>query len=93
MGRDWLAIWYGILQEHFLIEDAEMSKRGVLLVTPDLLKEALNLPDCGIYGAEWDFGRNCVKLYLKGGALPEVAEGCFVPEISVQYEKIFSKFV
>jgi len=69
------------------------DRKAAVLISPDLLIEALNLPECEIVGSEWDFGNNCLKLYLESDEFPEIADGCAIPNVMVEFETTRSKFV
>lgn len=64
--------------------------RGYLLFSPELLKQALHLPDeTQIYGADWDFDRNAVKIYIASPDLPKHPEGASILQIDYEIKSIW----
>jgi hypothetical protein len=61
-----------------------MSRRAArILIDCRHLEEILQLPEgYSIFGAEWDFISNSLRLYVQGEALPEVVEGMQIPDLS-----------
>ncbi len=60
----------------------ETRKMASFAVAPDLLEQALTMPDGHeIVGAEWDFASRTVRLFVEGPDMPEVDLGQIVPSI------------
>lgn len=59
-------------------------KRGKCLITPELLKDALDLDDgIEVIGIKWDWSRNGAWLFIAGDELPYIFEGDAVPAIDI----------
>lgn len=64
-------------------------KRGILVVTPELVREAINMPqNHDIVGCEFDAIGRCLRLVIDGPDMPEVAEGEQFPLISAELTRI-----
>ena len=56
--------------------------RAYFDVTPELLASVLEMrKSTEIYGAEWSFSTNCVRLYIISNELPELSEGANPPQV------------
>jgi hypothetical protein len=61
--------------------------RGYLLFTRELLARSLHLPDeTEIYGADWDFALDAVRLYIMSPKLADYPEGARPPQVSYSVE-------
>jgi len=68
-------------------------RRGRVEVSPELLVELLGIKDgSSVYGADWDFSKDCLVLYFEGGSLPEVAFRETVPCVQLEATRIESKW-
>ena len=56
--------------------------RGYILFSRELLSKALQLPErTEVYGAEWDFSLDAVRLYVTSSDLPGLPEGASTPRV------------
>ncbi len=59
-----------------------MEKAATFLLDTKLLAEAIHMPiNHEIFGVEWDFHTNSIRVFVAGPDLPVVAPGCKLREI------------
>lgn len=60
-----------------------MMGKGYILFSPELLIQALRLPyGTTVYGSDWDFEKDAMKLFVTHPNIPEKPEGAHVRRIS-----------
>lgn len=59
-----------------------MKQAAYFLLSPELLKEALHMPsDTHVFGADWNFAGDCLKIYVSHPSLKPVEAGETLPMV------------